>query len=152
MTKSFLTATAFAALLGFGANAAVAQQSAPKLEAPAIEKSAPAPSGKAAAERSGAAQNKPAAPAQGATLPGDKAKRDSTAAKPADRRATRDAAQVCATIKDKTAQEACVKAHAQNSGGSQNQSATSPAGKTDGQKDATPEKSPEKAKTPRTGG
>jgi hypothetical protein len=43
MTKSFLTATALAAVLGFGANVALAQQNAP-VEAPAIQKSGKATS------------------------------------------------------------------------------------------------------------
>lgn len=46
MSKSFLTATALVALLGFGASAAIAQQSAPVLQAPAIQKSAPVATGK----------------------------------------------------------------------------------------------------------
>jgi hypothetical protein len=49
MTKSLLTATALAAVLGFGANVALAQQNAP-VEAPAIQKSAPAQSGKATSD------------------------------------------------------------------------------------------------------
>ena len=46
MSKSFLTATALVALIGFGATAAFAQQSAPALQAPAISKSAPVATGK----------------------------------------------------------------------------------------------------------
>jgi len=111
MTKSFLTATAIAALLGFGATAAVAQQNSPVLNAPAIEKAAPAQSGKAA---SGTVQHK-----SGSTA----------AVKTSDQKAKRNAAAACGTIKDKAAHDACMTSHAKN------QSAKTPA------KAATPDKS-----------
>lgn len=137
MMKPFLTATAFAALLGFGAGAAVAQQSAPQLEAPAIQKSAPAESGKAASDKAGTMRDKSMAPGQqGSTAPVDKTKRDAASAKPVDRKAKRAAAQACASIKDKPAHEACVTNHLKN------QTAKTPSA-------ATPDKS--KA-APRTGG
>ncbi len=144
MTKSFLTATAFAALIGFAASGATAQQSAPPLEAPAIQKSAPVEPGKSAAP--GTVQNKPGSTMkQGATAPVDgKAKRDAAAAKPADRKAKRAAAQACATIKDKAAHDACLNAHAKN------QPAKAPAADKVDQKAATPEKT--KPVTPRVGG
>lgn len=135
MTKSFITATAFAALIGFATSGAMAQQSAPSLGAPAIQKSAPVESGKSGAA-SGTVQNKSGTPMnQGATAPVDgKAKRDATAVKPADRKVNREAAQACTTIKDKAAHDACLNAHAKN------QPAKAPtAGKVD-QKAATPEK------------
>ena len=111
MTKSFLTATVIAALLGFGATAAVAQQNSPVLNAPAIEKAAPAQSGKAA---SGTVQHK-----SGSTA----------AVKTSDQKAKRNAAAACGTIKDKAAHDACMTSHAKN------QSAKTPA------KAATPDKS-----------
>src|SRR5690349_14285379 len=80
MSKSFLTATALVALLGFGATAAMAQQTAPTLNAPAVEKAAPVQSGKSA---TGTVQNKSAV-----KTTDSKAKRDSAAAS-------------CKTIKDK---------------------------------------------------
>ena len=123
MTKSFLTATAIVALLGFGATAAVAQQSAPTLNAPAIEKAAPVQSGKSA---TGTMQHKSG---------------NAAAVKTSDQKAKRDSAAACGTIKDKAAQDACVNAHAKN------QSAKTPAAN---QKAATPDKS--KAAAPRVGG
>lgn len=135
MNKSFLTATVFAALIGFAASGAMAQQSAPALDAPAIQKSAPVESGKSGAAP-GTVQNKSGSTMkQGATAPLDgKAKRDAATVKPADRKASREAAQACATIKDKAAHDACLNANAKN------QPAKTPAaGKVD-QKAATPEK------------
>ena len=115
MTKSFLTATAFAALIGFGASTAVAQQSAPPLEAPAIEKSVPAESGKAASDQAGTLRNKSGTSAQqDSTAPADKAKRDAAVAKRADSRAKRQAAKACAGVTDKSAHEACVTSHLKN--------------------------------------
>lgn len=140
MNKSFLTATAFAALIGFAASGAMAQQSAPALDAPAIQKSVPVESGKSGAAP-GTVQNKSGATTkQGATAPLDgKAKRDAATVKPADRKANRQAAQACATIKDKTAHDACLNAHAKNDG-TKNQPAKTPATGTVDQKAATPEK------------
>ena len=112
MSKSFLTATALVALLGFGATAAMAQQSAPTLNAPAVEKAAPVQSGKSA---NGTVQNKSAV-----KTTDSKAKRDS-------------AAGACGTIKDKAAHEACMKSHASNKaakGQSAKTPAATPAGKT----------------------
>lgn len=103
MMKPFLTATAFVALLGFGASAALAQQNTAPLEAPAIEKAAPMKSGKAASEKSGAATNKAVV----------------------DSRAKREAARACADIKDKAAHESCVGNHLKN------QTAKTPSGKSD---------------------
>lgn len=123
MTKSFLTATALVALLGFGVSGAMAQQSAPTLNAPAIEKTAPVVPGKTDAGKSGAVQHK-----SGSTA----------AAKPIDSKAKRDAAAACATVKEKAAHDACMKAHASN--------AKAPAAN---QKAATPDKS---KVTPRVGG
>jgi hypothetical protein len=141
MTKSFLTATAFAALLGFSATAAVAQQSAP-LDAPTIQKSAPAESGKA---DSGTLQNKSRSGStlhQGAAAPSDSKAKRNTTDRAADRKAKREAAAACASIKDKAAHEACVTDHVKN------QSAKVPANKSD-LKAATPDK----GKTaPKTGG
>ena len=88
MSKSFLTTTALVALLGFGANAAVAQQSAPVLQAPAITKSAPAVTGKDAGK---AVDNKAV-----------------------DSKVKRDAAATCGTIKDKAAHDACMTSRAKN--------------------------------------
>jgi len=122
MTKSFLTATAIVALFGFGATAAVAQQSAPTLNAPAIEKAAPVQSGKSA---TGTMQHKSG---------------NAAAVKTSDQKVKRDSAAACGTIKDKAANDACVKAHATN------KSATPAAN----QKAATPDKS--KAAAPRVGG
>lgn len=149
MTKSFLTATAFAALIGFAASGAMAQQSAPSLDAPAIQKSAPVESGKSGAA-SGTVQNKSGTTMkQGVTAPVDgKTKRDAAAAKPTDRKANRDSAQACATIKDKAAHDACLNAHAKNDG-AKNQPAKTPAAGSVGQKAATPDKT--KA-APRVGG
>lgn len=104
MSKSFLTATALVALLGFGATAAMAQQSAPTLNAPAIEKAAPVQSGKSA---SGTVQNK-------------------SAVKTTDSKAKRDSAAACGTIKDKAAHDACMKSHASGKA-SKSQSAKTPA-------------------------
>jgi hypothetical protein len=141
MTKSFLTATALAALLGFSATAAVAQQSAP-LEAPSIQKSAPAESGKA---DSGTLQNKSRSGGtlhQGAAAPSDNKAKRNTADRAADRKAKREAAAACASIKDKAAHEACVTDHVKN------QSAKVPG--TKGDLKAT---TPDKGKvSPRTGG
>lgn len=145
MTKSFITATAFAALIGFAASGAMAQQSAPSLDAPAIQKSAPVESGKSGAA-SGTVQNKSGTTMkQGATAPLDgKAKRDAAAVKPADSKAKREAAQTCGTIKDKAAHDACLNAHAKN------QPTKTPAAGTVNQKAAAPEKA--KPVTPRVGG
>ena len=74
MTKPLLTATALAAVLGFGANVALAQQNAP-VEAPAIQKSAPAQSGKATSDT---VQHKSH---DAAAKTGHKAKRDATMTK-----------------------------------------------------------------------
>ena len=115
MSKSFLTATALVALLGFGAPAAMAQQTAPTLNAPAVEKAAPVQSGKSA---SGTVQNKSAV-----KTTDSKAKRDSAAAS-------------CKTIKDKAAHDACMTSHASNKA-SKNQSAKTPAAVPAG-KTATP--------------
>lgn len=111
MKTSFLSATAFATLIGFGATAALAQQTAPTLNAPAVQKSAPVESGKTAT----------GAPADA------KAKRDS-AAKTTDGTARREAARACASVKDKAAHATCLTNHAK-----------APAGKAD-QKAATPDK------------
>lgn len=114
MSKSFLTATALVALLGFGATAAMAQQSAPTLNAPAVEKAAPVQSGKSA---SGTVQHKS----------------DKSAVKTTDSKAKRDSAAACATIKDKAAHESCMKSHASNKaakGQSAKTPAATPAGKT----------------------
>jgi hypothetical protein len=150
MTKSFLTATAFAALIGFAASGAMAQQSAPSLDAPAIQKSAPVESGKSAAPSTvqkapGTVQNKSGTTMkQGATAPVDgKSKRDAAAVKPADSKAKSEAAQACATIKDKAAQDACLNAQAKN------QPAKTPAAGQVDQKAATPEKT---KPAPRVGG
>lgn len=124
MKTSFLTATAFAALIGFGATAAMAQQTAPTLNAPAIEKTAPVVSGKSATG-----------------VPADaKAKRDSAAAKPTDSKTKRAAVRACAGVKDKAAHDACLTNHAKN--------VKTPAGKVD-QKAATPDKT---KSAPRVGG
>lgn len=114
MSKSFLTATALVALLGFGASAAMAQQTAPTLNAPAIEKAAPVQSGKSA---TGTVQNK-------------------SAVKTTDSKAKSSSAASCATIKDKAAHDACMKSHASNKA-SKNQSAKTPAAVPAG-KTATP--------------
>ena len=107
MSKSFLTATALVALLGFGATAAMAQQSAPTLTAPAIEKAAPVQSGKSAS----------------GTMKSD----SKSAVKTTDSKAKRDAAAACGTIKDKAAHDACVKSHASGKATSKSQSAKTPA-------------------------
>ncbi len=113
MSKSFLTATALVALLGFGATSAMAQQAAPTLNAPAVEKAAPVQSGKSATGT---------------------VKSDSKAAtKTTDSKAKRNSANACATIKDKAAHDSCMKSHAASKA-SKNQSsktpAAAPAGKT----------------------
>lgn len=108
MTKSFLTATALVALLGFGATAAVAQQSAPSLNAPAIEKAAPVQSGKSA---TGTVQHKSG---------------NTAAVKTSDSKAKRDAAAACGTVKDKAAHDACMTSHAKNKTPAVNQKAATP--------------------------
>lgn len=88
MSKSFLTATALVALLGFGASAAIAQQSAPVLQAPAIQKSAPVAAGKDSGKTVGS--------------------------KAVDGKVRRDAVTTCGTIKDKAAHEACMTSRVKN--------------------------------------
>lgn len=100
MNKPFITATAFAALLAFGASGAFAQQAAPKVEAPAIQKVAPVDSGKAAG--SGKANV-------------GKAETGKTATKVSDGKVKREQTNSCGTIKDKAAHDACMKSHAANS-------------------------------------
>jgi hypothetical protein len=113
MNKSFLTATAFAALIGFSSSGAMAQQSAPSLDAPAIQKSAPVESGKSGAA-SGTMQNKSSTTMkQGAAAPVDsKTKRDATAT--TQTKTNREAARACATVKDKASHDACVSSHTKN--------------------------------------
>lgn len=103
MNKPFITATAFAALLAFGASGAFAQQAAPKVEAPAIQKVAPVDSGKAATGKS--------------------------ATKTSDSKVKREQANSCGTIKDKAAHDACLKANATNkkAGKAKDQTAKTPA-------------------------
>lgn len=118
MTKSFLTATALVALLGFGATGALAQQTAPKLDTPVIQKSAPIDSGKVDSGKaaSGVVKDK-----SKATTPNNVG-----TAKPA-ASTTKSSAASCTGIKDKTAHDACMKSRAKSSKApAANQKATAP--------------------------
>lgn len=136
VSHSVLTATAIAALLGFGGTAALAQQSGAKLEPPAIEKAAPAVKvhGKAEAQQSTA---QPAATT--AKRAAAKAKSGATG-KPA--------AAVCDTIKDDAAKAACLDAHVKNQAAK-----TGAKDKSDApQRAATRDAPKAKSKAPATGG